>query len=351
MEDAPNDDVATPLAGPSRSMRVLDDSALNEDVAPQQVSTTRSVRILDDGALKDDGASPDCSPSEGLNGSFRTRSRIKSSMSDYLQASGYYVCISKEPLPLRWDREEESPAGICFEYGNIVRMRSFFYKEPHLWAEVLNGGFVCAGVGDTRKEAAGDLLEEYFEPYQLPSGLDDEELVVAKRKLERQATNALRQMTMSFSSSRGSIKSRGSIMSLSSQLEGAEEDASSEFSSEDEDDGHADRIIELFKRFDINGDGTIECEEMATVLKAIDPKKWTNDKVRHLMNIMDINKDRQISYEEFVDWVCSSCRWRRERRMFFKELGVDTGELQEMAQEVQRRGSVIKSSIAEWNKD
>ena len=35
-------------------------------------------------------------------------------------------------------------------------------------AEVLSGGFVCAGLGDSRREAAGDLLEEYFEPYKLP---------------------------------------------------------------------------------------------------------------------------------------------------------------------------------------
>jgi len=217
-------------------------------------------------------------------------------------------------------------------------MRSFVYKEPYLWAEVLNGGFVCAGVGDSRKEAAGDLLEEYFEPYQLPRLGGHEELEVAQRKLERQATNALK-----------ALKHTAKRAGTESVAEQAPGDSSS--SDSDEDDGHAEKIIDLFKRFDVNGDGTIELDELSSVLKVLDPKKWDDAKVRNLMSIMDTDKDRSISYEEFVDWVCGSCRWRKERRTFFKEIGINTGELDSMVTAVKKRGSVIRQAITEWKTD
>lgn len=276
----------------------------------------------------------------------------RSNISDYLHANGYYTCISKEPLPLRWSlpdqvmgtrrlHSEDSPAGIVFEAGNVVRMRSFVYKEPYLWAEVMNGGFVCAGVGDSRQEAAGDLLEEYFEPYRLPGFGGEEEQKVAQRKLERQATNALKALTHTAKRAAKQVDEVG---------EQAASDSSSSDSDED-DDGQAEKILELFKRFDVNRDGTIELEELSSVLTALDPRKWNDSKVKHLMSLMDTNKDRSISYEEFVDWVCGSCRWRKERRNFFKEIGVETGELQEMTDAVARRGSAIRSAITEWKTD
>jgi len=262
--------------------------------------------------------------------------RHQSTISSFLNMSGYYTCISKVPMPLRWNLEnleEASPAGICFEAGNVVRMRSFKYEAPYLWAEVLSGGFVCAGIGDTKRSAAGMLLEAYFVPFSLEEEdevtEDSEAVEHALRKLERRAT---RTMTKAMDLSHLQITGE----------EAEESDLSDSSESEDE-DLMSERILELFKRFDVNGDGTIEMDELSAVMKAIDAKKWTDSKLAQLMSIMDTDKSRSISYEEFVDWMCGSCRWRKERRQFFNELGVETAEMTEISVEVKRRGSVMIS--------
>jgi len=272
------------------------------------------------------------------------RSR-SNTIQSFLKTSGYYTCISKEPLPLRWNLEEDSPSGTCFEAGNVVRMRSFVYVDPYLWAEVLSGGFVCAGKGDSRREAAGILLEEYFVPFALP---DDEPVAAtetgealehALRKLERKAS---RKLTVEGAQA-------GSLADAEAAAGAADSDNSGG-SSDEEDIGArmAERILELFHSFDMDRDGTIELDDLKRVMQAIDKRKWTDQKVTQLMSQMDTDKDRCISYEEFIDWVCGTCRWRKERRIFFRALRFNTEDVEEMREAVAKRGATIAQSIACW---
>jgi len=65
-----------------------------------------------------------------------------------------------------------------------------------------------------------------------------------------------------------------------------------------------DRVISIFRRFDSNGDGTIECEEFATVLRKLGPEgAWSDNNIRCLMECADTNGDGRIELTEFLRWV------------------------------------------------
>lgn len=204
----------------------------------------------------------------------------------------------------------------------------------------------------SRREAADQLLEEYFEPYALPkedgpteTGIELERCL---RKLEKRATKALKSPQGAVEDDVEDPLTKVPTIKDAADDGGASDSSHSISSSESEDDGMHERILELFHRFDVNRDGLIELEELTNVMQQIDCRKWTHQKVSNLMAIMDVNKDRQVSYEEFVDWICGSCRWRKERRQFFKELGVNTGDLQAMKDAVAERGQTIRGSILMW---
>jgi hypothetical protein len=273
------------------------------------------------------------SPTSQYSGRERAHSRIQ----DYLSTEGYYTCISKEPLPLKWSIEEDSPAGIFFEKGNVVRMRSFVYKDPYLWAEVLSGGFVCAGIGDTRSDAADTLLEEYFEPYRLP-GMDDRSDAGENRgEALRDETNMADATASREEARRASASSQSKVGANPSRSASV---SSSSSAGDEYADAMAERITEIFRIFDKDGDGTITSDELKTVLQALDSRKWTDTKITQLMSIMDDDKDRGVDYEEFVHWICGTCRWRKERKEFFQQLGVQTMELKEL------RGAAVTHGLA-----
>jgi len=94
----------------------------------------------------------------------------------------------------------------------------------------------------------------------------------------------------------------------------------------DEQEKGAKRVLELFYRFDLNGDGKIDHFELCTVLRAIDSQKWSEASAAALLSTMDVDKDRRVSYEEFVDWVFGF-RWRREKRELLSTVGVKAEEL------------------------
>lgn len=68
--------------------------------------------------------------------------------------------------------------------------------------------------------------------------------------------------------------------------------------------GSLDHVRKLFKKFDINGDGAIQKDELYTVLKALDDSgTWTEERMENLMLAADLNKDGRIAFEEFLKWV------------------------------------------------
>jgi len=69
------------------------------------------------------------------------------------------------------------------------------------------------------------------------------------------------------------------------------------------DDSGLVRVRRAFRAFDVDEDGIIEYRELARVLKALDPSRWTEEELKEFMDEADMNKDGIISYDEFLDWV------------------------------------------------
>mmetsp|Transcript_165086 Transcript_165086/g.292314 ORF Transcript_165086/g.292314 Transcript_165086/m.292314 type:complete len:397 (+) Transcript_165086:42-1232(+) len=61
-------------------------------------------------------------------------------------------------------------------------------------------------------------------------------------------------------------------------------------------------IVSKFRKFDVNGDGVINQEELVQVLEHMDQAFWSSSNVFRLMHEIDENHDGQIEYEEFVRW-------------------------------------------------
>merc|ERR1740121_3247700 len=63
-------------------------------------------------------------------------------------------------------------------------------------------------------------------------------------------------------------------------------------------------VRKAFSKFDKNGDGTITREELAKILKSLDPEKYSDDaRIEQMIEDADSDKDGVIDYMEFVDWV------------------------------------------------
>lgn len=63
-------------------------------------------------------------------------------------------------------------------------------------------------------------------------------------------------------------------------------------------------MTSLFKRFDVNGDGVLDCNEFRSLLQAIDPDFFIGRIVDLLIKEADAGGDGVVHYEEFVGWLC-----------------------------------------------
>eukprot|EP00931_Biecheleriopsis_adriatica_P043148 TRINITY_DN24674_c0_g1_i1.p1 TRINITY_DN24674_c0_g1~~TRINITY_DN24674_c0_g1_i1.p1 ORF type:complete len:525 (+),score=97.89 TRINITY_DN24674_c0_g1_i1:35-1609(+) len=61
-------------------------------------------------------------------------------------------------------------------------------------------------------------------------------------------------------------------------------------------------VVETFRRFDLNGNGTIEFDEMTVFLQHLDPEKWTKERVARIFSAMDRDKNDAVDFTEFVAW-------------------------------------------------
>jgi len=64
-----------------------------------------------------------------------------------------------------------------------------------------------------------------------------------------------------------------------------------------------DRVMYVFMDFDVNGDGTLDRNELGGMLQRLDAESWSDDRVDALMLAIDTGKDGRIQFEEFIRWV------------------------------------------------
>jgi len=62
-------------------------------------------------------------------------------------------------------------------------------------------------------------------------------------------------------------------------------------------------IAEVFQKFDMDGNGEIDLEELIEILQLLDPVLWTRENVKKLWGVVDSNDDGVLSYDEFADWL------------------------------------------------
>mmetsp|Transcript_22915 Transcript_22915/g.52523 ORF Transcript_22915/g.52523 Transcript_22915/m.52523 type:complete len:193 (+) Transcript_22915:87-665(+) len=78
----------------------------------------------------------------------------------------------------------------------------------------------------------------------------------------------------------------------------------------DEKAAMAKKVTAIFKRFDKDGSGTISKDELTKVLKSLDYKTFGGldgeKKINTVMRMADTNRDGQINYEEFMNWISAN---------------------------------------------
>lgn len=66
-------------------------------------------------------------------------------------------------------------------------------------------------------------------------------------------------------------------------------------------------VMHQFRQIDRNGDGLIDAEELAEVLRNLDSSTWDDARIRKLIiKGADMNEDDRLDYEEFLQWIFGS---------------------------------------------
>eukprot|EP00930_Biecheleria_cincta_P038647 TRINITY_DN26552_c0_g1_i1.p1 TRINITY_DN26552_c0_g1~~TRINITY_DN26552_c0_g1_i1.p1 ORF type:complete len:405 (-),score=74.14 TRINITY_DN26552_c0_g1_i1:166-1380(-) len=65
----------------------------------------------------------------------------------------------------------------------------------------------------------------------------------------------------------------------------------------------SDKVTEIFRRFDKNGDGTIDKNELKQILEQLHKGEFTDAQVESVLQQADTNQDGKVDYEEWAAWV------------------------------------------------
>merc|ERR1712093_536930 len=68
-------------------------------------------------------------------------------------------------------------------------------------------------------------------------------------------------------------------------------------------DADAQKLMDMFTRFDANADGVIQEDEFATMLNTINPNLFTKEACQKMFVAADLNSDDKVDYKEFVAWL------------------------------------------------
>lgn len=77
----------------------------------------------------------------------------------------------------------------------------------------------------------------------------------------------------------------------------------------------AKKMIDIFKRFDTNGDGMITIDELSAVLKVLCPMMWDDRSIQQCLTLADKNGDGCLNIDEFAEWLSAdSADWKDAKR-------------------------------------
>jgi len=77
--------------------------------------------------------------------------------------------------------------------------------------------------------------------------------------------------------------------------------------------GQRAKAMKAFKAFDADADGNITLVELKEVLQMLDPVQWTDKNVKEFLDHLDTNRDGQIQYTEFLDYICEGTPTHRQQ--------------------------------------
>jgi cGMP-dependent protein kinase len=78
---------------------------------------------------------------------------------------------------------------------------------------------------------------------------------------------------------------------------------SEELGQEGDDDTVSDKVLSTYKRFDTNGDGVIDRDELKMLLQVLDSGTFSEEDTEKFLDSVDANNDGKIQFEEFLSWV------------------------------------------------
>lgn len=103
-------------------------------------------------------------------------------------------------------------------------------------------------------------------------------------------------------------------------------------------------VTQVFRQFDVNGDGMIDRNELMQVLQELDPERWTNRNITLLLMALDANFDGRINYQEFVDWVSEDGTDQKEFREY---TGMPRSRVELQQLEAERKAAALKGTETE----
>merc|ERR550532_3696253 len=80
-----------------------------------------------------------------------------------------------------------------------------------------------------------------------------------------------------------------------------------------EEDAQLDKVVEVFKAWDTDGDGHISRKELERIFITLNPS-FTKKELDSVMKAADKNGDGMIDYTEFADWLKDSGKKPAGRR-------------------------------------